>query len=208
MPKIASWIREKDQDYFSRFLKPHPGLEFINARIVTDADAAEADGLLLTGGPDISAKYLRQANPDESLIENPDPERDAWEFSALRKTLESGKPIFAICKGFQVLNVGLGGTLHLDIPNHDLPEMKTKNIQPLRHSLTARHRLPMVNSSHHQALDTVAPGLEVEAWCATDDVIEQVRLAGYPFCFGVQYHPERDGIYTPLFEDFFAQLKP
>jgi len=206
MPKIASWIREKDHDYFSSFLTTHPEIETVNAR-VTPVDPEEIDGLLLTGGPDISAGFLNQAVPDASLIENPDPERDKWEFAALRKSLENGKPIFAICKGFQVLNVALGGALFLDIPNHDLPETKTANIQPLRHSAAAAHRLPMVNSSHHQALDKVAPGLDVEAWCATDGIIEQVKLLHYPFCLGVQYHPERDPLYAPLFEDFFSRVK-
>ena len=206
MQKIASWIREKDQDYFFSFLTSHPGLDIVNARL-TPADAGEMDGLLLTGGPDISAGFLHQPIPDASLIERPEPERDEWEFAALRKSLENGKPIFAICKGFQVLNVALGGTLFLDIPNHDLPETKTQNIQPLRHAAAATHRLPMVNSSHHQALDKVAPGLDVEAWCATDGIIEQVKLTRHPFCLGVQYHPERDPLYTPLFEDFFSRVK-
>ncbi len=210
MPKIASWIREKDQDYFQSFLQPHPGLEFLNARTANAGGApvnmADAEALLITGGPDISAGYLKQIVPDASLIVEPGPERDEWEFAALRKALESGKPIFAVCKGFQVLNVELGGTLLLDIPGHNLPEARTGNIQPLRHSASSSHRLPLVNSSHHQALDKVASGLEVEAWCSTDDIIEQVKLRGYPYCFGVQYHPERHPIYTSLFEDFFAHI--
>jgi putative glutamine amidotransferase len=115
-------------------------------------------------------------------------------------------PIFAICKGLQVLNVALGGTLHLDIRGHDLPEMKLQNLQPLRFDPSARHRFERVNSSHHQALDRVADALEVEAWHADDGIIEQVRLRDYPWGLGVQYHPERGAIYAPLFEDFFAQL--
>jgi putative glutamine amidotransferase len=63
-----------------------------------------------------------------------------------------------------------------------------------------------VNSSHHQAVDSLGKNLEVEAWCATDDVIEQIRLRNYPFALGVQYHPERGRIYDGLFEDFFSRL--
>jgi putative glutamine amidotransferase len=77
----------------------------------------------------------------------------------------------------------------------------------LRYSAAARHRFPLVNSSHHQALDRVASELEVEAWSASDGIIEQARLRNYPFGLGVQYHPERDCLYGSLFEDFFQQLK-
>ena len=106
----------------------------------------------------------------------------------------------------QLLNVALGGTLRLDIPGHNAPEMKDQNIQPLRTDRSAVHRLDKVNSSHHQALDKLGDGLEVEAWCATDDVIEQVRLRDYPFALAVQYHPERGDGYEELFADFVSRL--
>jgi putative glutamine amidotransferase len=63
-----------------------------------------------------------------------------------------------------------------------------------------------VNSSHHQAVAQVADRCEVEAWCAVDDVIEQMRLRDYPFGLAVQYHPERGNIYDALFDDFFAHV--
>jgi putative glutamine amidotransferase len=105
------------------------------------------------------------------------------------------------------LNVALGGTLKLDIPGHKLAEQKDQDIQLLRYDTTAKHRFDRVNSSHHQAIDHVADGFEVEAWCADDDIIEQVRLRNYPFALAVQYHPERGNIYDALFEDFFARVK-
>jgi putative glutamine amidotransferase len=144
---------------------------------------------------------------DPALIQDPEPDRDAWEFAAVRSAFERGIPLLAICKGVQVLNLALGGTLHLDIAGHNLPEMKSANVQPLRYDRSARHRFDMVNSSHHQALDRVADALEVEAWHAGDGTIEQVRLRNYPWGVGVQYHPERDLVYTRLFEDFFAQIQ-
>jgi len=104
------------------------------------------------------------------------------------------------------LNVALGGTLKLDIPDHKLPDQKDYDIQQLRYDTTANHRFEKVNSSHHQAVDRVADGFTVEAWCATDDVIEQMRLRNYPFAVAVQYHPERGKIYDALFADFFARL--
>ncbi|PYL98172.1 MAG: gamma-glutamyl-gamma-aminobutyrate hydrolase family protein, partial [Verrucomicrobia bacterium] len=80
------------------------------------------------------------------------------------------------------------------------------DIQPLRSETKAAHRFDKVNSSHHQAVDRLGTGLEVESWCATDDIVEQIRLRNYPFGLGVQYHPERGKIYHSLFEDFFSRL--
>ena len=132
---------------------------------------------------------------------------DRWEFDAISKALKRELPILAICRGIQVLNVALGGTLKLDIPGHRLPEQKEQDIQRLRYDGKAKHRFENVNSSHHQAIDRVADGFEVEAWCAHDDIIEQVRLRDYPFALAVQYHPERGKIYDALFEDFFQRVK-
>ena len=126
---------------------------------------------------------------------------------SLARALERGIPILAICKGVQVLNLALGGGLHLHIEGHNLPELRDGNLQALRFSSTARHRFERVNSSHHQALAELGAGLEVEAWCAEDNVIEQVRLRNAPFCVGVQYHPERDLLYGPLFEEFLSALR-
>ena len=70
----------------------------------------------------------------------------------------------------------------------------------------ATQRFEKVNSSHHQAIDQLGGDLLVEAWCASDDIVEQVRLRNYPFALAVQYHPERDEIYAPLFADFVAHL--
>jgi putative glutamine amidotransferase len=206
MLQLASWIRECDTAFFRLFLDQRPDIRTLNARL-EPADMRAVHGLLVTGGPDISAEFLDQPPVDASLIHDPEPERDAWEFSAILAAMNRGLPIFCICKGVQVLNVALGGTLRLDIPGHNLPEMKTANVQPLRHATSALHRFEKVNSSHHQALDRVAARLEVEAWHAGDDVIEQVRIRDYPWGLGVQYHPERDLIYASLFADFFAQLK-
>ena len=126
----------------------------------------------------------------------------------MREALERELPIFAICKGLQVFNVALGGTLRLDIPGHDAPEMRDRDVQPLRFDGTATHRFARVNSSHHQAIDRLADGCLVEAWCASDDIIEQMRLKDYPFALAVQYHPERGGaLYAPLLADFVSRLR-
>ncbi len=207
MPKLATWIRTKDEKWFQPFFAVHPELKIENARngmVALD----DADGLLLSGGPDISEDFLHQPVPDPSVLEKDfDTKRDEWEFVAVNEALAKGLPILAICKGLQVFNVALGGTLKLDIPGHNLPEQKDRDIQPLRFAPYATHRFAEVNSSHHQAVDRLADRCEVEAWCATDDIIEQFRLRDYPYALAVQYHPERNARYTPLFDDFFAHVK-
>lgn len=213
MPILATWIRDVDEAPFARWFAAQPGLDVRNARLAP-ADTSLDDplppgtaGLLLTGGPDIGAEFLGQPVPDPSVIEEPEPARDRWEFAALHVALERRLPILAICKGVQVLNVALGGTLHLDIPGHNLPELRDGNLQPVRYAENApAPRFETVNSSHHQALDALGDGLVIEAWSSGDEIIEQVRLRDYPYCVGVQFHPERDALYTPLFQDFFGRL--
>lgn len=207
MPNVATWIRPKDDAFFQEAFAPYPAVKLHNA-----ADAplamAEMDGLLLTGGPDIALEFLRQEVPDPSVIDKDVNEmRDRWEFEATAEALERHLPIFGICKGLQVLNVALGGTLLLDIPGHDGPQMRFKEVQELRNGRAARHRFEKVNSSHHQAIDRLGDGLEAEAWCAKDDIIEMVRLKNYPFALAVQYHPERNAkYYAALFADFVSRL--
>src|SRR5438067_10828277 len=207
MPNLATWMREKDEKWFQPFLDKHPDIRVSNAR-KSGVALEEVDGLLLTGGSDISLELLRQEVVDPTVLEKDvDLARDRWEFEAIAKTLTRGLPMLAICKGLQVLNVALGGTLKLDIPGHKLPEMKDQYVQPLRNDRAARHRFEKVNSSHHQAIDRLGDGCEVEAWCMTDDIIEQMRLPNYPFALAVQYHPERGRIYDALFEDFFSRIR-
>jgi len=206
MPNLATWLRAKDEKWFQPFLDKHPEIRVCNAR-KGEATLEEMDGLLLTGGSDIAPEFLKQEIPDPSMLDQDvDVARDRWEFAAIEKAISGGLPIFAICKGLQVFNVALGGTLKLDIPGHKLAEQKDHDIQPLRNDATAKHRFERVNSSHHQAIDCLGDGLEVEAWCATDNIVEQIRLRDYPFALGVQYHPERGKIYDELFEDFFSRL--
>ncbi len=205
MPHLASWIREADEKYFAPFFAPHRALRVSNARLGA-IDPDSIDGLLLTGGSDVAAEFHPEMPADLVLIRNAKPIRDAWEFDALRCTLERRLPVFCICKGMQLLNLALGGSLLLDIPEHDQSEPGRERLHPLRYDAKAGHRFPEVNTSHHQALDRVAQGLTVEAWHSGDGIIEQVRIDDYPWGLGVQYHPERDVLYTSLFEDFIAQL--
>jgi len=206
VPKLATWLREKDERFFQPFFDKHPEIKVCNA-LKVDVAIADVDGLLLTGGSDIAPEFLKQPIPDPSVLEKDvDPARDKWEFAAVDRALERGLPILAICKGMQLFNVALGGTLTLDLPGHKAPEQKDNDIQSLRSDSKAAHRFDKVNSSHHQAVDSLGKGFEVESWCSDDDIIEQIRLRNYPFGLGVQYHPERGRIYDDLFEDFFSRL--
>lgn len=207
MPNLATWLREKDEKWFNPIFAKYPHVKVWNA-LKGEVPLEKMDGLLLTGGSDIAPEFLRQENIDPTLIDKDiDPVRDRWEFMATENALARGLPIFAICRGLQVFNVALDGTLKLDIPGHRLPEQKDQNIQPLKNERTAPHRFENVNSTHHQAIDRLGRGLEVEAWCADDGIIEQVRIRDHPFGLGVQYHPERDApYYEALFDDFFSRL--
>jgi len=206
MPNLATWIRPKDTKSFRMIFAKHPEIKVWNARN-QDVPLEEMDGLLLTGGSDISPDFLRQEIPDASVLDKEiDPKRDRWEFTAVQQALSRGLPILAICKGLQVFNVALGGTLKLDIKGHNLPEQRDCDIQPLRSASRAAHRFSKVNSAHHQAIDRLGDDLEVEAWAAHDGIIEQVRLRKHPFALAVQYHPERSRLYDALFEDFFTRL--
>jgi len=205
MSNLASWIRRRDEKWFNPILATHPEIKIQNAaRCPVALD--QMDALLLTGGSDISQEFLRQPVPDPSILEEPDLSRDKWEFAAVQNALDRGLPIFAICKGMQLLNVALGGTLRLDIPGHNLPAQKSHDVQPLRNDTSAAYRFEKVNSSHHQAIDLLADGCVAESWCATDDVIEQFRLRDRPFGLAVQYHPERGSLYEPLFADFIGRI--
>lgn len=199
-------MREKDEKWFQPFFDMRSDLKVFDA-CKQSVSMDEMDGLLLTGGSDIAPEFLHQEIADPAVLEKDvDPVRDRWEFNAVKQVLSRELPILAICKGLQLLNVALGGTLKLDIPGHKLPEQKDNDLQPLRSDSQASYRFEKVNSSHHQAVDSLGENLDVEAWCATDGIIEQVRLRDYPFALGVQYHPERGKIYDGLFDDFFSHL--
>ena len=158
------------------------------------------DGLLLSGGGDVDpALYGEDRLP---LCGPIDPLRDRMEFSLCRRALDAGLPILAICRGVQVLNCVLGGTLYQDIaaqfgrairhPCHETPRDGVHEVK-----LTAGTRLRAiagldrltVNSRHHQAVKALGRGLIVSAR-AEDGLIEGVELPGEKFAVGVQWHPE------------------
>ena len=151
------------------------------------------DGLLLPGGGDIEPGRYGQTPVEK--CGKPDLLRDETEWKILAAFLPTGKPILGICRGTQVLNAFLGGTLHQDISNHSAFKDRasgTHNVTLVPGSKLASilgQASVFVNSMHHQATDTPAPGFAVSAR-STDGTIEAQELEGHPFCIGVQWHPE------------------
>jgi putative glutamine amidotransferase len=171
-------------------------------------------GLLLTGGEDVDPAYYGEA-PHVTFKGNR--ARDTSEMQLAKEALAAGMPILAICRGCQLLNVVLGGTLVQDIP--------TQHARPLQHAAGARHGIAIhagthladlvggveavVNSYHHQSVGALAPGLRPSA-VAPDGILEAWEaVPGGPigsYVMAVQFHPERatftDDVSQPLFGDF------
>ncbi|MFC7332568.1 gamma-glutamyl-gamma-aminobutyrate hydrolase family protein [Rhodocista pekingensis] len=170
-----------------------------------DALLDRLDGLFLTGSPSNvhPAAYGRAPGTEAPPH---DEARDATTLPLIRRALERGVPLLAVCRGFQELNVALGGTLHArvqEVPgmmdhreDKDAPvEVQYGPAHPVAlapegrlAAITGRREL-RVNSVHSQGIDRLAPGLVVEA-TAPDGLIEAVRVEGVPFALAVQWHPE------------------
>ena len=176
------------------------------------------DGFLFTGGPDVHPFFF-----GEETLEgcgNVSGLRDEMERTLLPLVLELRKPILGICRGIQLLNIALGGTIWQDISS------QVKRDSPLYHSQPYDFHLPChrifvekdsllaqitrreileVNSMHHQAVRDLAPGLAPSAY-SPDHLAEALEMPGYPFFLGVQWHPEylwekEDGAFR-LFQAF------
>ncbi|HLF26813.1 MAG TPA: gamma-glutamyl-gamma-aminobutyrate hydrolase family protein [Anaerolineae bacterium] len=164
---------------------------------------ARLNGLLLSGGGDIDPAHYGEA--PHPALGHVSADRDRIELALTRRAIELETPLLAICRGVQVLNVALGGSLIQDIPTQvpdALPHAFDETQFPRAHLAHAVHiesgvQLHQVmgvdraeaNSWHHQSIRQVAPGLQVVAR-APDGVIEAVELSGHRFVIGVQWHPE------------------
>ena len=158
------------------------------------------DGVVLIGGPDLDPRtYGEEPLPTWKMLQE---NRQRFDLYLCQKVLERRIPLFAICLGFQVLNVTRGGSLYQDVP-----AQKPSNIAHLceiganytRHPVRVErgsllHRIVGketfdANSAHHQAVKKLGAGLQAIAW-AEDGIIEAIELPEHPFCLGVQWHPE------------------
>jgi putative glutamine amidotransferase len=181
--------------------------------------AAEAildrlDGLVLSGGIDVDpALYGCAPHPKLGRV---DRARDEFEIALTRLALQRDLPLFAICRGQQLLNVATGGTLVQDIPSvvagavaHDAPGRRTRRshaVEVAPGSRLAEILGPgplLVNSFHHQSIDRLGLGLEVTGRSPGDGVIEAVEMKGRSFVVGVQWHPESFWNETVSFKALF-----
>jgi putative glutamine amidotransferase len=161
------------------------------AALSTELTAAEdCDGLLLPGGGDLDPTLYGQRNRGSHPA---DAVRDAAELTLAHRFLARGRPIFGICRGLQVLNVALGGTLRQDLPNHGQIDgadgrhfVSATKGSVLSHLYGPRFA---VNSAHHQAVERLGDGLTIAAR-TEDGVIEALWHRLLPV-YGVQWHPER-----------------
>lgn len=174
------------------------------------------DGLVLPGGGDVTPERYGAARAPETFATIP--LRDEFEFALCHAAIERRLPIFAICRGTQVLNVALGGTLHQHItdehPGHGTPaveggqDLHEVNVDAGSRTATALGTTrPRVSCHHHQAIDRLGHGLRVTAR-GDDGVIEAVELDGDAWVTAVQWHPEDTSADDPaqqgLFDAFVA----
>lgn len=160
------------------------------------------DAVLFTGGGDIHPSAYGEVSRPE--IKEIDPDRDRTEFKLLDRALNKGVPFFGICRGLQVVNVGLGGTLYADVASQH-PRALKHDFYPdwprdhLAHQVRVEGKSRLaevlgdtefkVNSLHHQAVQRLAPGILVTAR-SPDGLIEAIEVSDHPFGLAVQWHPE------------------
>jgi putative glutamine amidotransferase len=165
---------------------------------VGDADDAEAslgrvDALLVTGGDDVNPdRYGAVAAPETKAV---DPALDDYEIALTRAAVRDNRPMLCICRGIQILNVALGGTLqqhydgHFDLANYN-EGVHDVHLEPGSMLAKVMGATDVsVNSLHHQALDVLAPQL-VAVGRSDDGLVEGVDVEGCCFALGVQWHPE------------------
>jgi putative glutamine amidotransferase len=223
-------------DFTREFGKPYHGAYARNAWAIADAgglpvyiptglpeDVLHAlyervDAVLLPGGPDVDpAIYGAERHPETKVI---DDARDSLELTLARWTYADDRPLFGICRGHQVMNVALGGTLIQDIPSevttdftHDTPDTLPRStiqhpveLNPDSHLASILGSSTVaVNSLHHQSVQRPAPGVTITGY-SPDGVIESLEAPDKRFVLSVQWHPE--DLYTGdesmkrLFESF------
>ena len=223
MPVIAITACRKLEDYRQSVLHVGGDVRIVDAASTVDRALDGVDGLMLTGGDDVSP--TRYGETPHSTVVEAEAGRDEFEIGIVREARSRGLPVFAICRGIQILNVAYDGSLVQDIPTEVRGALPHRLTVPPHQSYSLAHEIWIdkdtllwrlmrerlsdadaceVNSRHHQAVKRVAPGFQVSA-TAPDGVIEAIEDPSARFCLGVQWHPEnffRTGEFRPLFEGF------
>lgn len=203
---------------YARAIEYSGGLPFVLPLTADDHQLnrymEKAEGLLLSGGGDVDpSAYGEERIPEcgeASAL------RDKMEIALCKKAVEKGIPVLGICRGLQVMNIALGGTLHQHIENHarhDLPCDPAHNASILPstrlYDILGKETVG-VNTRHHQAIKDLGKGLTVTA-LAEDGIIEAVEMPGDRFFLAVQWHPE--GLFSryddmkKIFAAFIAAVK-
>lgn len=169
------------------------------------------DGLVLTGGQDICPRCYRE-EPGDELIEV-DLDRDRWELRLLEEALEADMPILGICRGMQLINVLMGGTLYQDLSDqvhmsgegdysyHEVEFVSGTHLSEILNDISCLN----VNSRHHQAVRELGDGLKVAARDQSG-YIEALEVENRDFVLGVQWHPENLVENQPCYKELFTAL--
>jgi putative glutamine amidotransferase len=176
-------------------------LSYVRGNLI---DVDRCSGLVLTGGGDVHPKFYGRGDA-MGLVHDVDEQRDEFEFAVIERALSARMPILGICRGMQVCNVALGGTLVLDVQNagaRDHGKPKGARVDPVHQVSVVENTLlhsivgtttGAVNTHHHQAVDNNASGLRVAAR-SPDGIVESAEWefpGEKPFLLLVQWHPER-----------------
>ncbi len=226
MPRIAIAPCSKPHDYEESVRRAGGEPVILDYKTHTPADVVrEFDGVLLAGGGDVLPSIYGEAA--QSAFAPAEAGRDEYEIELVKRAYEADLPLLAICRGIQVLNVALGGTLVQDIATemastltHDVREPRVaiahevwvsagSLLERLMRERIEEGDTAPVNSRHHQSVKRVAGALVVSG-TAPDGVIEAVEDPSRRFFLGVQWHPEnfyRTGEFSPLFEGFVAAAR-
>ena len=195
----ASYLAATERAGGIAVLLPAPGTGAEQVRDRAEEVLDRVDGLVLTGGADVDPARYGQA-PQERTSQ-PRVRRDEWEIALATAALRRGVPLLAVCRGLQILNVALGGSLHQHLPDvigHDGHQPSPGTFGTVEVSTEPGTRTAeligsrvQVRCHHHQAVARLAPGLTVTGRAA-DGTVEAVEVDGSSFAVAVQWHPEED----------------
>ena len=153
-----------------------------------------ADGFLFCGGDDLDPKYYEEEKSE--LLGNVCSKRDEFEHKLFTAAYKTGKPLFGICRGLQVFNVFLGGSLHQHVDGHKQNAARSERTHSVAickggilEGILGENEIT-VNSFHHQVVKVMADGLVCDALSSNDGYIEAFHHSNHPFLLGVQWHPE------------------
>ena len=191
-------------------------LPLVKSKTVIQDYVSLCDGFLFCGGGDITPLLFGQE--PSSGIGKTDITLDLFQIRLMKVILEAQKPVLAICRGMQILNVACGGTIYQDLDNVDfevINHMQTSlSRRDVSHKVffapkTKMHRFlgdfAYTNSFHHQAVDRLGHDLIVSG-STGDDIIEAIEMPSHPFAIGVQWHPESMLSAAPNMKQLFHAL--